>query len=123
MVLKLLRSIGKGHTCEVYTAELSSAPSLPLVAKVTVPKSLISDGRKAPSSIVDRRRTCVVKEAELYLSTLHPLQGKAIPRFIGLYKSKPTSDTEVFISVMEDVGDPIGDEDDLPWCEVPNRDL
>lgn len=127
--------IGSGSSGDVFEATLcaSTGTLVPLVAKLTVPSALVrehdtEDGEDVttirnptPEEVAERRRR-VLGEGRLYTRQLLQLQGQVTPWYIGLYSATIRGGAEVFLSLIQDAGDPIGNEWDLPWLAIPALD-
>lgn len=120
--MTLQECIGRGASSLVYGG-LVDGTDVRLAVKITILSSEQDDGAS--------KRSGVLQEATLYGSNLHVLQGNVIPYFAGLYRYAQPKDTsesndlqnkEVLITLLEDVGDPVGDEEFDAWRSLGPED-
>lgn len=116
----LLSCIGEGSSSLVYAAHVAGS-DLRLVVKFAILSPDDDDGKRAR----------VLQESTLYTTNLRALQGVVVPQFGGVYhfsdpktstESEDSHNAEVFVTILEDTGDPIGDEEVDAWRSLPAHD-
>ncbi len=74
---------------------------------------------ETPSTVL----SAIENEANLYCGPLRPLQGRVLPEFYGLWKSRMEDENhrqhDVYLVMMEEVGLPTADSTEAEEAHIP----